>query len=86
MDKFEQFGKCIDEEFARLKGIKNLEDFGRRVDEELARVKSFVKEEVAPETEKRTAQFLRDVSEKLREAAAWIEARNAARPPKDSQP
>jgi len=51
-------------------------------------VKSFVKEEVAPETEKRTAQFLREVSEKLREAAAWIEARNAARSaqsPKDSQ-
>jgi len=47
-----------------------------------------VKEEVAPETEKRTAQFLREVSEKLREAASWIEARNAARSaqtPKDSQ-
>src|SRR5437867_4997097 len=56
MDKFEEFGKCIDEEFARLKGIKNLEDFGRRVDEELARVKSFVKEEVAPETEKRSEE------------------------------
>ena len=42
----------------------------------------------APETEKRTAQFLREVSEKLREAASWIEARNAARSaqtPKDSQ-
>jgi hypothetical protein len=51
-------------------------------------VKSFVKEEVAPETEKRTAQFLREVSEKLIEAAAWIEARNAGRsaqPPKDAQ-
>src|SRR6266568_4383978 len=36
----------------------------------------------------RTAQFLREVSEKLGEAAAWIEARNAARsaqPPKDAQ-
>jgi hypothetical protein len=79
MDRFEEFGKRIDEEFARLKSIKNFEDFGKRVDEELARVKSFVKEEVAPETEKRTAQFLREVSEKLTEAAAWIEARNAAR-------
>jgi len=57
MDKFEEFGKRIDEEFARLKSIKNFEDFGKRVDEELARVKSFVKEDVAPETEKRTAQF-----------------------------
>ncbi len=79
MDKFEEFGRRIDEEFARIKNMKNFEDFGKRVDEELARVKSFVKEEVAPETEKRTAQFLREVSEKLTEAASWIEARNAAR-------
>jgi len=78
MDKFEEFGKRIDEEFARIKSIKNFEDFGKRVDEELERVKSFVKEEVAPETEKRTAQFLREVSEKFNEAAAWIEARYAA--------
>jgi hypothetical protein len=88
MDQFEEFGKRIDEEFARLKSINSFEDFGRRVDEELKRVKSFVKEEVAPETEKRTAQFLREVSEKLTEAASWIEARNAARPaqpPKDAK-
>ena len=66
--------------------MNNFEDFGKRVDEELARMKAFVKEEVAPETEKRTAQFLREVSEKLSEAAGWIEARHAARntqnPPK----
>src|SRR5438477_8854654 len=31
MDKFEEFGKRIDEEFARLKSIKNFEDFGRPV-------------------------------------------------------
>jgi hypothetical protein len=88
MDKFEEFGKRIDEEFKRLKSIKNFEDFGKCVDEELKRVKSFVKEDVAPETEKRTAQFLREVSEKLSEAAAWIEAHNAARsgqPPKDRE-
>jgi len=48
-------------------------------------VKSFVKEEVAPETEKRTAKFLREVSEKLTEAAAWIEARNAARNSRNDQ-
>jgi len=77
MDKFEEFGKRIDEEFSRIKSIHNFEDFGKRVDEELKRVKSFVKEEVAPETEKRTAKFLREVSEKLTEAAAWIEARSA---------
>jgi hypothetical protein len=85
MDKFEEFGRRIDEEVSRLKKINNFEDFGKRVDEELARVKSFVKEEVAPETEKRTAQFLREVSEKLSEAAAWIDARNNARAEKDSQ-
>ncbi|HET9994776.1 MAG TPA: hypothetical protein VFQ18_05175 [Candidatus Acidoferrum sp.] len=79
MGGFEEFGKRIDEEFARLKRINNFEEFGKRVDEELSRVKSFVKEEVAPETEKRTAQFLREVSEKLAEAAAWVETRNAAR-------
>jgi len=55
MDRFEEFGKRIDEEIARLKRINNFEDFGRRVDEGLTRVKSFVKEEVAPETQKRAA-------------------------------
>jgi hypothetical protein len=85
MDKFEEFGRRIDEEVSRLKKINNFEDFGKRVDEELARVKSFVKEEVAPETEKRTAQFLREVSEKLSEAAAWIESRNSAHAARDPQ-
>jgi hypothetical protein len=90
MGRFEEFGKHIDEEVARLKRMNNFEDFGKRVDEELARMKTFVKEEVAPETEKRTAQFLREISEKLSEAAGWIEARNAARnaqnPPKPQNP
>ena len=91
MNNFEEFGRRIDEEFTRIKNMKNLEDFGKRVDEELARLKTFVKEEVAPETEKRTAQFLREVSEKLSEAAVWVEARNAARnaqsdpPPRGTQ-
>jgi hypothetical protein len=85
MDKFEEFGKRIDEEFSRIRSIHNFEDLGKRIDEELTRVKSFVKEEVAPETEKRTAQFLREVSEKLTEAAGWIEARNAARNSENAQ-
>jgi hypothetical protein len=85
MDRFEEFGKRIDEEVARLKRINNFEEFGKRVDEELKRVKSFVKEDIAPETEKRTAQFLREVSEKLSEAAGWIEARNAARQAQNAQ-
>jgi len=79
MGRFEEFGKRIDEEVARLKSMKNFEDFGKRVDEELFRIKCFLKEDVAPETEKRTAQFLREVSEKLGEAASRIEERNAAR-------
>jgi leucyl aminopeptidase len=86
MDKFEEFGRRIDEEFARIKNMENFEDFGKRVDEELARVKTFVKEEVAPETEKRTAQFLREASEKLAEAAAWVKARNAARNAQNNPP
>lgn len=79
MGRFEEFGKHIDDEVARWKNMKNLEDFGKRVDEELARLKTYVKEDVAPGTEKRTAEFLREVSEKLSEAASWLEERNAAR-------
>ena len=79
MGRLEEFGRRIDEEVAKLKRIHNLEDFGRRVDEELERLKTFVKEDVAPETEKRTAQFLREVCEKLGEAASWLEERNAPR-------
>lgn len=79
MGRLEDFGKRIDEEVAKLKRIHTFEDFGRRVDEELTRLKAFVKEDVAPETEKRTAQFLREVSEKLGEAASWLEDRNAGR-------
>jgi hypothetical protein len=84
MGQFEEFGKRIDEEVARLKRMKNFEDFGKRVDEELSRIKAFVKEDVAPGTEERTAQFLREVSEKLSEAASWIEERKAARKSKKS--
>src|SRR5579859_8105494 len=79
MSSFEEFGKRIDEEFSRLKRINNFETFGKHVDEELKRVKTFVKDDVTPETEKRTAQFLREVSEKLSEAAAGVEQRNAQR-------
>jgi len=79
MSNFEDFGRRIDEEVSRLKRINNFETFGRHVDDELKRVKDFVKEDVAPETEKRTAQFLREVSEKLNEAAQWVETRNSSR-------
>lgn len=79
MGRLEEFGRRIDEEVTKLKQIHNFEDFGKRVEEELARLKAFVKEDVAPETEKRTAQFLREVSEKLGEAASWLEERDATR-------
>jgi uncharacterized protein YktB (UPF0637 family) len=83
MGNFEEFGRRIDAEVSRLKRINNFETFGKHVDEELNRVKNFVKEDVAPETEKRTAQFLREVSEKIGEAAAWVEARHASRSGRD---
>jgi hypothetical protein len=59
--------------------MDKLEEIGRRLDEELARLRKFVEDDLAPETEKRTAIFLREVSEKLTEAAGWLEKRRAAR-------
>lgn len=65
--------------------MDKFEEIGRRLDEEIARLRRYVEEEVAPETERRTAQFLREVSQKLAEAAAKLESRNAARAAQDSQ-
>lgn len=65
--------------------MDKLEEFGRRLDEELSRLRKFVEEEVAPETERRTAQFLREVSETLTHAATKLEARYAARNPRNPQ-
>jgi len=49
-----------------------------------------VEDEVAPETEKRSAQFLREVSEKLAEASkkleSRVEARKAQTPPPPPEP
>jgi hypothetical protein len=59
--------------------MDKFEEVGRKLDEELSKLKKFVENDLAPETEKRTAQFLREVSEKLTEAAAWLETRRAAR-------
>ena len=60
--------------------MDKLEEMGRRLEEELSHFCRFVEEDLAPETEKRTAQFLREVSEKLTEAAGWLDKRRAARP------
>jgi hypothetical protein len=65
--------------------MDKFEEIGRRLDEEMTRLRRYVEEEVAPETERRTAQFLREVSQKLTEAAAKLESRNAARAAQDSQ-
>jgi hypothetical protein len=65
------------------KNMDKFEDFGRRIDEELTRLRRFIEEDVAPKTEKRTAKFLREVSEKMAEAASKLESRNAARNPED---
>jgi hypothetical protein len=63
--------------------MDKFEEIGRRFDEELTRLRKYIEEEVAPETEKRTAQFLREVSEKLAEASRKLESRAAARNPQE---
>src|SRR6516225_10336753 len=49
--------------------MDKFEEMGKRLDEELTRLRKYLEDEVAPVTEKRTAQFLREASEKLSEAA-----------------
>lgn len=59
--------------------MDKFEEVGRRIDEELLRLRKFVEDEVAPETERRAAEFMREVSEKLTAAAAKLEARMSGR-------
>lgn len=59
--------------------MDKFEELGQRLDKELARLRKYVEEEVAPGTEKRTARFLREVSELLTDAARKLEARTAGR-------
>ena len=59
--------------------MAKFEEIGQRLDKELARLRKYVEEEVAPGTEKRTARFLREVSELLTDAASKLEARSAGR-------
>jgi hypothetical protein len=65
--------------------MDKFEEIGRRLDEELTRLRNYVENEVAPETERRTAQFLREVSEKLTQAAGKLESRSAARGAQNEQ-
>ena len=66
--------------------MDKFEELGRRLDEELTRLRKYLEDEVAPATEKRTAQFLREVSEKLAEASQKLEARVSAPNSQSSQP
>jgi hypothetical protein len=67
--------------------MDKFEEVGRKLDDELTRLRKFVENDLAPETEKRTAQFLREVSEKLTEAAGWLEARRRGKsPPQEKEP
>ena len=69
--------------------MDKFEEFGKRIDEELTRLRRYIEQEVAPETERRSAEFLREVSAKLSEAASKLEARMASRrssnPPSNPQ-
>jgi hypothetical protein len=65
--------------------MDKFEDVGRKLDDELKRLRNFVENELAPETEKRTATFLREVSEKLTEAAGWLESRRADKTPTEDK-
>jgi len=70
--------------------MDKFEEIGKRIDAEMERLRRYVDEEIAPETERRTASFLRDVSGKLGEFAGKLEARMSRRtsppPPPDPQP
>ena len=66
--------------------MDKFEELGRRLDAELTRLRKYVEEEVAPETEKRTAVFLREVSEKLAEASRKLENRVVTRGAKEEPP
>jgi hypothetical protein len=66
--------------------MDKFEEFGRRIDEELTRLRRFLEDEVAPESERRGAVFLREVSEKLNGLAVKLETRNAARDPNAPKP
>ena len=59
--------------------MSSFEDVGRRIDREMERLRKLWHEEVGPQTERRAANALRIVSEKLAEAAEEIEARMARR-------
>ena len=66
--------------------MDKFEEFGKVIDVELNRLRKYVEEELAPETERRGAIFLREVSEKFSDAAKKLEARYASRPANTPKP
>ena len=66
--------------------MDKFEEFGRKLDAEVTRLREYLDKEISPTTQKRTAQFLREVSDKLAEAAKKLEDRVAARTPQDPKP
>ena len=65
--------------------MDKFEEIGHKLDEELGRLRRFVEDDLAPRTEERTAQFLREISEKLTDAAKWLDARRASRETKSKE-
>jgi hypothetical protein len=59
--------------------MDKFEEIGARLDHELGRLRRYVEEEVAPGTERRTARFLREVSDLLTDAARKLESRTTDR-------
>ena len=57
----------------------DFEDAGRRLDKELEKLRQFLKTELKPTTERKTAEALRRASERLAELAERIEARLAGK-------
>jgi hypothetical protein len=66
--------------------MDKFEEIGKKIDAEVERLRRYLDEEIAPETERRTASFLRDVSGKLDEFAAKLEARMSRRTPPPPPP
>jgi hypothetical protein len=85
--RFYNTGIAIRLRKARKQGqlMDKFEEVGRKLDEELGRLRRFVEEDLAPKTEEHTAQFLREVSEKLTNAASWLDERRAAREAKSKE-
>ncbi|MBZ5541340.1 MAG: hypothetical protein LAN61_12565 [Acidobacteriia bacterium] len=55
---------------------------GQRLDDELNRLRHFLEDQLAPEAERRTAEFFRELSQTLNAAASKLESHVASRRPR----